>query len=164
MSPVSTILSKFENKMKLPKNKWVSRGLALLLIVGLVTGLYFLLRRKNGTKPAELGGGPLDGNDVVEQTGALTNPVTLNRSIAKIVTVPLKLDADVPVVFTVKNSMVKKSSVVSAELQSWSGGANDGFPSIHVVRVDHGQFDILVRAEGSDLQGEHRATIGFRVD
>ena len=98
--------------------------------------------------------------DTVTQLDDGFTPVTLNAAAGIITLYPSFLAPDDALTFTVFNSYVGVGAIVLAGIQGYDSGG--GSPSIIVVNIVEGAFDVTMRNDGViDLDGT--ITVSFLV-
>jgi len=96
----------------------------------------------------------------VTQTGGVTSGVTLNERHGTITTVSLTISPNNQQTFTVTNSYVVSTSVISTCISFYSG---NGFPYAYVSAVTSGSFDITINNPGNLGSLNSTAEIYFHV-
>ena len=107
---------------------------------------------------------PASSISTVTQETSITTGVTINALAGVITTVTATTGAANKSVFTVTNSNVTASSVLSAVVHNYSGTyATNGFPNVTISNVTSGAFDIVISNYHASNALNGILKIGFAV-
>ena len=100
----------------------------------------------------------------VQQTGNITDQVTVNSGAGIIKTITSSLASNSATTFVVNNTSVQDDSVILASVIDYIGGTTgvDGVPNVSANNIANGSFNvILANQTGAPLAGN--VCIGFQI-